>query len=252
MIQRGKLHKCTYTFHPCSLILLPLILAVTLSSEMFQDWSLTGPIHFGRCECLTCGSGPPMRYHVVQHRSLHARTQCEYLTCSPLQQSYPINNYLWSLQIPPPLPKKKAILRSYNSRERFVNYRANQCKGEYFFVVANDLYRHKKTAPPTVPYLKGIDNDMIRRTTSFPYRQWCCRCLKCNRFNIFHSCIYLHLHLLTIIIWNCIPVFKNVIKNVKLTLSRSWKYKGSRFIALPILNLGARWRLVVNITPRPL
>jgi len=37
MIQRDKLHKCTYTLHPCSPILFPLILAVTLSSEMYQD-----------------------------------------------------------------------------------------------------------------------------------------------------------------------------------------------------------------------
>jgi len=37
MIQREKLHKCMYTLYPCSVILFPLILAVTLSSEMYQD-----------------------------------------------------------------------------------------------------------------------------------------------------------------------------------------------------------------------
>ena len=37
MTQRDKLHRCTYTLYPCSVILFPLILAVTLSSEMYQD-----------------------------------------------------------------------------------------------------------------------------------------------------------------------------------------------------------------------
>jgi len=85
-------------------------------------------------------------------------------------------------------------------QKKICNSRANHCEGEYFFVVANDLYRQKKTAPPTAPYLRGLDNDMIRRTTSFLYRKWRFRCLKCNRCNILHSCIHLHLHLLTIII----------------------------------------------------
>ena len=139
MIQRDKLHKCTYTLHPCSPILFPLILAVTLSSEMYQDWSLTGPIHFGRCECLTCSSGSPMRYHVVQHRSLLAPTRCECLTCSPFQQSYPINTYLWSLQQSDPPPPKKSHNETIQFQRKICNSRANQCEGGCFFVVANDL-----------------------------------------------------------------------------------------------------------------
>jgi hypothetical protein len=67
--------------------------------------------------------------------------------------------------------KKNAVLSSYNSRERFVIRGKTSAKGEYFFVVANDLYRHNKTAPPTLPHLRGLDNDIIRRMTSFLYKK---------------------------------------------------------------------------------
>jgi len=142
-----------------------------------------------------------MRYHVVQHRSLLARTRCECFTYSPFQQFYPINTYLWSLQqsdLPPPPKKNHNEIIQF--QRKICNSRANLCEGEYFFVVANDLYRHNKTAPPPIPSLRGLDNDTKRRTTSFLYRKWCCRCLNCSRLNILHSCIHLHLHLLTIII----------------------------------------------------
>jgi hypothetical protein len=51
-----------------------------------------------------------------------------------------------------------------------------------------------------LPHLRGLDNDIIRRMTSFLYKKWCCRCLNWNRLNVLHSCIHFHFHLLIIII----------------------------------------------------